>query len=489
MAVIDHETCFVLRRPAVGLALSVALGMMVAASGLFALRFLFFCAAAMLLLGAALFRTRASGWMVFASVALVSAVRFMVAAPDFSAVDINRLRSRLPLRDVRLAGTVTGDSRFYAYHSDKTGAWTFPVQSEGINLNGKWERRRGRLHVRIYGARPDESFRYGERLLLTGTVEQRLFPGGELLEMQVSAKSGVRHLAPPSRWSPMVWGHMLREKAAQNLSRGIRRHEDQLAVYKALLLGYRKGIPQEINQCFRDTGTMHIFAISGLHVGMVGLFIVILLKTMGVPRDWWGVGLLPLLLLYVASTGMKSSAVRALAMASVYFLAPLFRRKPDIPSSIAFAAILILWWKPAEILAAGFIYSFVVVAFLVMAFSAVPGEWLARGEGWRRNVWRYSASLVITAVAAFIASAPLSALFFGSFSPVSLLGNLLVVPLTFCIVLSGWLAILLPFASEIFNHAALVFINGLLGSVGFLADLPFAHFNVPAPPLRAVSPC
>jgi hypothetical protein len=82
---------------------------------------------------------------------------------------------------------------------------------------------------------------------------------------------------------------------------------------------------------------------------------------------------------------------------------------------------------------------------------------------------------------------PLAALFFGNFSPVSLFGNLIVVPLTFCIVLSGWLSMLIPFASETFNHAAVVFINGLLGSVELLARLPGAHGPVPPPPLLAVA--
>ncbi len=95
-------------------------------------------------------------------------------------------------------------------------------------------------------------------------------------------------------------------------------------------------------------------------------------------------------------------------------------------------------------------------------------------------------SLVITSVAAFIASVPLTALFFGSFAGVSLFANLLVVPLTFCIVLSGWLSILVPVASEIFNHAALVFIDSLLGTVGFLSRLPHAYVQIDPPALTGL---
>ena len=64
--------------------------------------------------------------------------------------------------------------------------------------------------------------------------------------------------------------------------------------------------------------------------------------------------------------------------------------------------------------------------------------------------------------------------------------NLLVVPLAFCIVLTGWLAILLPPLSVVFNHAALVFINALLGSVGALSRLPFALVPATPPDLTGV---
>ena len=103
-----------------------------------------------------------------------------------------------------------------------------------------------------------------------------------------------------------------------------------------------------------------------------------------------------------------------------------------------------------------------------------------------RRVWAYVASLCVTSVAAFIASVPLTALFFGSFATVSLFANLIVVPLTFCVVLSGWLSIIVPVASEIFNHAALVFIDGLLGTVGFLSELPGAYWPVPPPALMGL---
>ena len=121
-----------------------------------------------------------------------------------------------------------------------------------------------------------------------------------------------------------------------------------------------------------------------------------------------------------------------------------------------------------------------------MVFSIIPRKIISGGTGFLRPIRAYGTSLGITSMAAFIASVPLAALFFGSFSPVSLVGNLIVVPLTFCIVLCGWLSILLPIASGIFNQAAVVFIDLLLGSVQWLDRLPGSSWQVEPPSLLAV---
>ncbi len=482
-----RETGFVPFRPLVGIALCVAIGMVLGAAGLFSAEVLLVAACGSLLLALALFRTKASRPAVFGCVVLMSAARFMVGAPTISDMEINRMLPQLPVRHVQLVGRIAGPPSYYAYRSGSRGAWNFPLECEGIKEADAWNRRSGRIRIRVADAAAEIEFNRGQRIRFSGDLRKRDYPGNEATMLDVRPVDGWDVLEDAPRFSPIAMGQRLREKGAQTLANGIESRPGQLAVYKALLLGYRKAVPPEIYSRFTQTGTVHVFAISGLHVGMVGLFITIILKTLGVPRDKWGMWLLPLLLLYVCSTGMKSSALRAWTMAAVYFLAPLFRRKPDVPTAVAFAAILLLWLKPADILSAGFIFSFTVVAFLIMAFSAIPRHWVVGAKSWLRRVRTYVVSLGITSVAAFVASVPLAALFFGNFSPVSLIGNLVVVPLTFCVVLSGWLSMLVPYTSEIFNHAAVVFINGLLGSVGLLAKLPGAHGLVSQPSLLAVA--
>ncbi len=462
--------------------------MVLGASGLFSATTLLAAAATGLTLALFLFRTKTAQPAVFLCIALLSAARFSVSPAAYSEQEINRIQPQLPLlHAAQIIGRIAAPPVHHAYRTGSRGAWVFPLECEGIKQDGVWTRRRGRIQVRVPNTAPDLGFKSGQRLSLSGELRMRDYPGNEAIMLDIQLDGSWELLQDASPYSPSALGQYLRQKGAQTLTKGIETHPDQLAVYQALLLGYRKAVPREIYNRFTQTGTVHIFAISGLHVGMVGLFITILLKSLGVPRNKWGLWLLPLLLLYVCSTGMKSSALRAWTMAAVYFLAPLFRHKPDVPTAVAFAGILLLWLNPEDILSAGFIFSFTVVTFLVMVFSIVPRHWIIGTKGWLGRARSYAVSLGITSAAAFIASLPLAALFFGNFSPVSLFGNLLVVPLTFCIVLSGWLSMLLPFASEIFNHAALVFINGLLEAVGLIARLPGAHGAVSQPSLLALA--
>lgn len=426
-------------------------------------------------------QTRFSTPLTFLVISTVSACAFLVASPDASMCSINRQKNELPQHEVNVTGRISGFPKFYTNHSNTRGTWEFPLHCEGIKTSTGWKKIRGEIDVRITGASPVQIVKYGQQVIVGGKLNKRIFPGGNPVELKHYSTDAIQVLSDASGISPIAWGRTWRDAASVRLAAGMENKVEQKAVLKALVLGYRESMPSDLIKQFRRTGTVHIFAISGLHVGIVGLLLVIALKTIGIPRDLFGLWLLPLLTIYVISTGMKSSALRALLMVGIFVLAPLFRRKPDIPSSVAIAAILLLLFQPLEIQSAGFIFSFMVVTFIVMVYANVPQK-LKQG-GWVRS---YSTGLIITSVAANMASIPLSALYFGVFSPIALLGNLIVVPLTFCIVLTGWLSILTPFASSIFNHAAVVFINLLLSSVTWLDSLPGSSWQVNPPSLSSI---
>lgn len=476
-----HERSFISYRPLIGCAFCTVVGMLLGAVFQFSVVQCLLLSA-FLFLSAAIFRQfSGSLFLLHSGIILLCAARYNTVPQQMSVADMYHLAPQLPLFSIQIEGRIAAPPEYYARDNYDYGTWVFTVDVKGIRIDEEWTQRRGCIRVRIDKAAPNLLLKQGQHRRFSGTLSNCVYPGFEAMQLEAEPDSSGQLLREAPAWHPTVFGQRLRASGATSLQKGIEAHPKPLAVYQALLLGYRKAVPPEIYNQFRRTGTVHIFAISGLHVGMAGAFLIILLKITGVSRDRWGIWLLPLLLLYVCATGMKSSALRAWTMAAVYFSAPFLRRRPDVPSAVAFAAILLLWISPSEILSLGFIFSFVVVSFLVMAFSAVPRHWVAGGENLFVQVRSYIASLSLSSIAAFIASTPLTALFFGTFSPVSMPGNLVVVPLTFCIVLCGWLSMLVPCASELFNYAAVVFIKGLLWTVERLSNLPGAYGPVPVP--------
>ncbi|MBN2684899.1 MAG: ComEC/Rec2 family competence protein [Pontiellaceae bacterium] len=464
-----------LRRPMIGIAVSMVVGICVASS--FELRPAFVLCVALLLWFAAFFlRDRRCGsLLVFGVVASVSAVWFGVSALGEHTNSFENGNARLPIPRTEAVGHVSTKPRYSPFKNKKSGMWLFHVRLEGMKSSNVWIKEGGELDVRVMGSlRSDPVAEKGERVWLRGELEEP-YRENRSLRLKVYGPDCCLPLAD-SRNSFFALCQRWRSEAAKRLDVGMKTHPEERAVLRALVLGYRGEIPSDAYARFQRTGLLHIFAISGLHVGMIGILLVVAMKSFGVSRVWFGIFLVPLLFIYVAATGMTESALRALIMAAVFLLAPLFRAKPDVPSAIAFAAALILLFNPYALKSVGFVLSFGIVGFIVMVYSRIPSHWLPRNA-----VGNYVVSLMITSLAASLASFPLTIYYFGRFSPIALVGNLLVVPLTFCILLSGWLSVLFPPTSIIFNHASLVFIKVMLKGMVFLDQIPGSSLEVSRP--------
>jgi len=501
---LDAVSQLQLRRPLVGIATAFLMGMGIAVYRPLDAGFLFFVSLFSLLLALLCLKTSASTWFLLISCGSLAACHYTISVYCLPEYHVIRRFKQLPQGQIHIEGRIVGVPEFYPYSSGDRGSWRFPLKCFGEKTPEGWKKLSGSILVQLTDSRRSDPPEYGERIWFSGILKKRKYTlSGEKFVLIVSAYDRRQRLSCPRR-SLTYWSLHLRDTAAETLTKGLERFPGITTVMKALLLGYRRALPQETYEKFVRTGTLHIFAISGLHVGMVGILIASILKAACIPRKFWGLWLFPLLLMYVLATGMKSSAFRALAMASLYFFAPIFGRKPDVPSSIAFAAIILLLFNPAQITSAGFIFSFAVVSSIVMVFSAVPERVFIFSQspyGPDRTafpaprliaawIWRYSISLIVTSFAAAIASFPLSARFFSSFSPLSLIGNIFVVPLTFIIILTGWLSIITgavsSIAAEIFNHANCIFIEWLLGIVNLLSQVPGACAHIIPPPLLAI---
>ncbi len=373
---------------------------------------------------------------------------------------------------------------------------TFPVRALSVGGVPLVQRGRGRVPVRLYGAGSARLPDYGEAWQLSG----RWRDTRGVLEV---SRRNARWIAD-GRGSRIAKACLsARRAAAERLSAGIESFPDTVSLLHALLLGYRSRLSGEARDAFAATGTLHIFAVSGLHVGIICGMIIFVLKVFRVSRLYWVLFLAPLIAAYTFATGARPSAVRACVMAVVYYAAPLLGRRTDPLSALAAAALLVLAWNPTQLQDAGFVFSFVVVSGILAFYPPFerrlrpfwqPDPLRLQAEPkpivWARSIWRYVLNLGALGCAAWLASAPLAALYFGRFAPIAMVGNLVVIPLAFCILVGGALSLVLGscagFFAVIFNHANVALVWLLTHAINALAAIPFGTTRIPRPPLWAV---
>jgi competence protein ComEC len=279
------------------------------------------------------------------------------------------------------------------------------------------------------------------------------------------------------------------------LSAGIADRKETAGVLRALMLGYRSDLDPDMHALFVATGTLHIFAISGSHIVVLAGLVLVVLRALRVPRMWWGGAIVPLLAGFTTAIGAEPSAVRACVMASVYWVAPLFGRRPDTLSALALSALLILGVDPGQLTDAGFVFSFAAVLGLVVLYPLLDRRfrplWEAdplriqserRVVGALRCFGRYAAGVASLAIVAWLVTTPLTACWFGRFTLAALPANLFTVPASALIMLSGCLTLLLGHVwmgfAEIFNNASFGLLEIMLWMLRWLQRMPGGNVEV-----------
>ena len=102
--------------------------------------------------------------------------------------------------------------------------------------------------------------------------------------------------------------------AQATLARGLPVEDEALRLSWAMALGWKTALTDEVSEPFMRSGTMHIFAISGLHIALIAGILVSLLRVVQVPRVVSWLIVIPLIWFYTAATGWQSSAIRSTSL-------------------------------------------------------------------------------------------------------------------------------------------------------------------------------
>src|SRR5881275_538229 len=283
------------------------------------------------------------------------------------------------------------------------------------------------------------------------------------------------------------------------LCRGLENAPEVQNFLSGIVLGLRHQTPEDIEEPFQQTGTLHLFAVAGLHVGIVARLLWILAMMARLSRKWATAFIIPLLLFYAAVTGLHVSSIRAAVMSSILLGGFFFERKVFSLNSLAAAAFFLLSWNTNEAFSTGFQLSFAVVGAIILLADPLsgwlrpigaPDPFLPRRlvSGLRRMIGVGYESICrggSVSLAAWLGSLPLVLWYFHLITPSSLLANLVVVPIAFFILAVALLSIVVaPIASGlslIFNNANWSLASAVIALVHWFAQLPGSHYYVAEP--------
>jgi len=396
-------------------------------------------------------------------------------------------------------------------HSDgKPGAKTrFLLEVEELEILGQI------LHpeCRILVAAPVEPPLWNDRVTASGTLRQ--VPGprnpgqfdnrayqarhGVTCELIVSAQADI-HVEPDTGFSIPRLASDCRRWMEATLRLGISGDPLVCELLAGLVLGATSEIPENLQDQFRQTGTFHIFSVSGLHVGMIAVILWQLLRAFGVSPRACVLAIIPAIFFYSLVTGWKPSSIRAATMTAIFLIGMVSSRQPVPLNSLCAAAFLILAQSTNELFNPGFQLSVTVVAAILL-FSApiqkhlraallpdpfIPTELWTRFQKARCSLAGALSGLIAVSLAAWIGSLPLTLWYFQLISFSALLANPVIVPLTFVIMSTALLAlgcgVFSQFLAAVFNNANLALTHLMLAFIQSIASMPFSFITLGPPP-------
>ena len=356
-----------------------------------------------------------------------------------------------------------------------------PLEVESVGVGGARSNETGRvlvtmgIPVAMVDSRDAPHIRYGDRLRLTG----RLLPPPELGGFDYPGYLASQGIGT-TMWLPEVvmidegngsaamgLVHALRRTLARSVARAV--PEPQASLGQALLLGMRDGLPDELVEEFRETGTSHLLAISGMHVGiLLGIALAASQWLLGRRRQYYLLAPLALIWAYALLSGMSPSAVRATIMGTVYLAALALGRSRAILPALGLAAAVMVAVDPIVLTSVAFQLSFAAMAGIATIARPLGDRLIAviqPGSASRADphpIAGFAAYSTAMTVAATLATLPLVVYYFGRVPLVGVPATMLALP-----ALPG---VLVSHAAAAFTGAAVDWLGVPIGWTAWLTS-------------------
>ncbi|MCX6280768.1 MAG: ComEC/Rec2 family competence protein [Bacteroidetes bacterium] len=353
--------------------------------------------------------------------------------------------------------------------------------------SGHWRSLNTKIYLTIYGNKTTSAPEYGHFYMLYGRpVTLKFFRAEHSFNFrEYLYNKGVRYeincradhcfpLPCIKRKTPEEFAFALRDKLLR-IFRDKGLDGQEFSVAAALLLGYVNEIDSSLKSAFAASGTMHILSVSGMHVGIIFLFLETILSFLIKSRYGIYLKLLVEILFiwaYAAVTGFSPAVLRAATCLSFLIAGKAIKRKPEMMNVISASVFFLLIMDPAIITDLGFQLSYLAVIGIVIMYKPIYDLYVTRywlpGKIW---------ALVAVSIAAQIATFPLCIYYFHRFPNYFILSNLIIVPLSNGIILFGILGLIcssIPILGGLAISALKLLLTLLNSCVLWIGNLPGA---------------
>ncbi|WP_192821386.1 ComEC/Rec2 family competence protein [Rufibacter sp. LB8] len=313
-------------------------------------------------------------------------------------------------------------------------------QVQAVRANGKWYKASGKVAVFLPRSESADSLKYGQQLLVKGSLQTPAEPANPY-QFNYKRYLGLQHIQWQVYLNDGTWQAIgyeppsllvsLSLQVRKKLERAFKAQiptKRELTIAQALILGVQDDLDAATRNAYARTGTMHVLAVSGMHVGLLYGALLLFLKPMARGRK--GKLLVFLVIVgvvwfYAFVTGMSASVLRSVTMFSLLELGKVLRRKASILNTLAVVAMVLLLYEPNFLFDVGFQLSFLAVAGIVLLQPLFLQVWNPE-----RRMVRWVWELFAISVAAQLATFPLSLFYFHQFPVYFWAANLLAVPAT-----------------------------------------------------------
>lgn len=415
-------------------------------------------------------------------------------------VSLPRLRANgvaeFVLGDLQLVATVSAGSK----RISMPGRAVIRVRDEWADLHfppgmparyGELLRFSGRLelpaHATSPGAFDEFDYHYAQRVRVMGTAGN----ANELRREEADAPpKGVVGLLTDMGWS-------VHRSASRAFELGIDAPTARAAV-ATIVLGHSKWSSAAVRRAYRETGLIHLFALSGLHIAVLAGVMFLVARAAGLGLRGASLVCMVGLPFYLCVTGFRPSVYRATIMVVLYLAPLVFRRRAHPAHTLALAAWVVVALHPEALWHPGFHLSFAAMGGLLFLLPALchafiePPAWAelrspSRWRGWGR---RLIAEPFAASMAVALALLPLLMLYYHQVPLTGNLANIVAIPMASLILVPGFLAGCLA-AVSIEVAMPVAFLAGLgatalNATVTWVATWPAVSVVTGAPPTVAL---